>query len=229
MISKKSILSPNSGMFLIALFSLTFTSCFEIREEVNVNKDGTGDVKITVNLSENKEQVKKWLQVETPEGSDKPTEKNVESYFKHVRVILEGIDGISNIKSNNDYEDFIFTLTANFDKVDAVNEAVSEVTKQLSYLGAEHIDSKSYEYKPNQFKRLFDYPIRPEDYKDVPVMVRYALEDAKVVSIYRFAQTITDYSNKNAVLSPSKKAIKLEQGLPALAQGTATMENIISF
>lgn len=218
-----------TAFFFLFGISLFFSSCFEVREEVNVKEDGTGDISLVVNLSESKENVKKYLGIGKAGEVDVPNVENLEKILNHALVTLRGIKGLSQVEAKKDYEDFIFTFSAKFDNLSAINDAVSTVSKQLSYLYVPHLEEKNYSYSDKQFVRHFDYPIVPEDYKELPSMQRYFLESAKTVSIFRFGQTIQDYSNKRATLSPSGKAIMLETSLADLASGNATLENRISF
>ncbi|RMG87749.1 MAG: hypothetical protein D6714_01735 [Bacteroidetes bacterium] len=206
-----------------------FTGCFEVREEVNVKEDGTGDMKLVINLSESKDNVRKYLGMEVADGVEVPKEENIEKILNHVLVVARGVKGLSNVAVESDYTDFIFSFTARFDNINAVNTAVTEVTRQLSYLFVPPIETKNFDYSGDKFIRYFDYPISPKEYQSLPSMQRYVLETARAVSIYRFGRPIKDYSNKKAVLSPSGKAIKLEAKISELASGTATFANQISF
>lgn len=208
---------------------LLFSSCFELREEVNLKEDGTGDLKLIVNLSESKENVKKYLGTENAGGVEVPNQENIDKILNHVMVVLRGVKGLDNVDSKSDYNDYVFTVSANFNNLDAVNQAVTNVSKQLSYLFVPPLESKNFSFSDGQFKRHFDYPISADEYNELPSMQRYVMESARAVSIYRFGKTIRDYSNEKAMLSPSKKAIKLEAKLSELASGTATLENQISF
>lgn len=206
-----------------------FTNCFELREEVNVKDDGTGDLKLVVNLSESKENVRNYLGMGEANGVQIPKEDNIEKILNHITVVVKGVDGLSNVETNSDYTDFVFTLNANFDNLESVNEAVTKVSKQLSYLLVPPLETKNFSYSGDKFTRHFDYPISAEDYKDIPSMQRFVMESARAVSIYRFGKSIRDYSNEKAMLSPSGKAIKLEAKISELASGTATLENQIVF
>lgn len=208
---------------------LLFSNCFELREEVNVKEDGTGDMKLIVNLSESKENVKKYLGSGDANGVAVPSQENIDKILNHVQVVVRGVKGLTNVEAKSDYNSYVFTISAQFDNVDAVNEAVTNVSKQLSYLFIPPLESKNFSYGNNSFVRHFDYPISPEEYKDLPSMQRYVMESARAVSIYRFGKAIREYTNEKATLSPSGKAIMLEANLGELASGAATLENQISF
>ena len=203
------------------------TSCFEIREEVNMDANGAGDFNLVVNLSQSKDQVKKYLQAEETNGQLK--DKNVESIFKHVQVVMEGVKGLSDIRIDRDYEDYVFSVKAHFTNVNVLNDAIATVTEALDYLYVPKLGAKSFSGNESQFTRKFDYPIDPSEFNSLPGFIQYSLESAKVVSIYRFAKEIQGYSNKKAMVSPSKKAIKLESSIADIGKGIATMENRIDF
>lgn len=212
---------------LLLILPLFLNSCFEIREEVNVGDDGAGDFNLVVNLSQSKDQVKKYLQAEETNGVVK--DKNVESIFKHIKVVMEGVKGMSNVVVNSDYEDYIFSVKADFANVEVLNTAISTVSKSLDYLGVEPVQNKSFSSASNKFGRLFDYPIDTKEFSNLPGFAQYALESAKVVSIYRFSKPIKEFSNKKAMVAPSGKAIKLETSVADLGRGLGTMANDIAF
>lgn len=208
---------------------LLFSNCFELREEVNVKEDGTGDLKLIINLSESKENVKKYLGSGDASGLAIPSQDNIDKILNHINVVVQGVKGLSEVETKSNYNDYVFTVSANFDNIEAVNQAVTNVSKQLSYLFVPPLESKNYSYSENQFVRHFDYPISADEYKDLPSMQRYVMESARAVSIYRFGKSIREYSNTKATLSPSGKAIMLEAKIGELASGAATFENQISF
>lgn len=212
--------------FLLIL-PLFLNSCFEVREEVNVGDDGAGDFNLVVNLSQSKDQVKKYLQAEETNGTVQ--DKNVESIFKHIKVVMEGVKGISNVVVNSDYEDYIFSVKADFTNVEVLNTAITTVSKSLDYLYIEPIENKSFTNSGSTFSRLFDYPIDTEGFATLPGFAQFALESAKVISIYRFSKPIKDFSNKKAMVAPSGKAIKLETSVSDLGRGNGTMANEIMF
>jgi len=214
--------------FLCCL-SFLFPGCFEVREEVDMNRDGSGKFKLTINLSESKDQVKKYLTVEKVEGYELSKNKNVESILKHVKYAMLNVKGMSNVATTADFQNFIFTISSDFVNLDALNNAVTTVTKQLDYLYVPPIESKNYSYDAHQFNRYFDYPIDPKAYNEMPSMQRYVFESSHAISIFRFDRPIRSFSNKKAELSPSGKAIKLETSIGDLARGTETLENTISF
>ena len=213
------------SFFLV--ISLFLTSCFEVREEVNVGDDGAGDFSLVVNLSQSKDQVKKYLQAEETNGVVK--DKNVESIFKHIKTVMEGVKGMSNVVISSDYNDYVFSVKANFTNVEVLNTAITTVSKSLDYLYVEPINNKSFANKGNTFSRLFDYPVDTKEFANLPGFAQFALQSAKVVSIYRFSKPIKDFSNKKAMVAPSGKAIKLETSVADLGRGLGTMANDISF
>jgi len=192
-----------------------------------MKKDGSGDVNLVVNLSQSKDQVKSYLQAEESDGVLK--NKNVESIFKHIKVVLEGVKGISDVRINSDYVDYIFSVKANFTDVEVLNEAITTVSKNLDYLYVPPIEGRSFTGNSTSFNRGFDYPIDPKDFDELPGFVQYTLSTAKVISVYRFEQEISGFSNKKAVVSPSKKAIRLEETVSNLGKGEGTLENKITF
>ena len=94
----------------------------------------------------------------------------------------------------------------------------------------EEVDN--FGYSRSSFSRLFKYPVeyvKEEEYKQIPSMQRFVMETGRLVHIYRFKKEVRNFSNKKATLSPSKKAIKLENSIADLILGRGSIENQITF
>ena len=214
-------------VLFFSFLTLLFTSCFEILEEVDINANGTGKMSITLDMSESKESLKEYMNSGEVSGINLPDQKQLNAYLTQIKQTLESVEGMSNASSSGDFNEFIFTFTADFTNVKAMNKAVNKLTKELSK-GMFSIENK-YEYANGKFTRSFGSIISPEDYEKLPVMQRFVLESARMVSIYKFTKPIKKISNQNAELSPSKKSVKFESTLSDIAKGTKSVENTISF
>ncbi len=55
------------------------------------------------------------------------------------------------------------------------------------------------------------------------------METARIISIYRFKESIKTYSNRQARLSPTKRALMMICSPAEIAKGETTMANTITF
>lgn len=214
-------------VLFFSFLALFFTSCFEIVEEVNMNSDGSGKMVVTVNMSESKEDLKGYMDSGEVNGMNLPDQKEMNTYLQRIENTLESVSGMSNATAEADFNEFIFTFAADFKSVKAMNIAVNKLTKELSR-GMISIDNK-YEYANGKFVRSFGTMLSAEDYEKLPMMQRFVLESARMVSIYTFQKSVKKMSNQNAALSASNKVVKFKSTLSEIAKGTKQVENTISF
>ena len=200
-----------------------------VREEVNIKADGSGEVQFVMNLSQSKEKVRTYLTMETVEGYKVPKREAVEAEIAQIKKLLGQVKGVSEVFTKSDWSNYIFTVTCRFAHVEALNEAILAVGKQWEKLPVKPTVEKNFSYNNAQFRRIYEYPSKAEEYRQLPSMQRYMLESAKFISIYRFEREIRAFSNKKAQVSPSGKAIMLQLPVADLIKGTATLSNTIGF
>lgn len=219
--------------FIILCFSLLLTGCFEITEEVSMKNDGSGDVLLTVNLSESKDNLKAFWKMDQVEGVDVPKKTEIEEEITKVKKALSAVKGITNVKTTADYEQFIFTISGAFDNVKTLNKGINAVVSELNRTPIPAVKKDNFRYAPGKFTRLFDYvtdfKFTEEEYNNLNMSARFVMETARVVGIYRFEKPVKSFSNKKAELSPSKKAVKFESTIADLVKGQASIENVITF
>ncbi len=214
-------------ILLFSFLAIFFTSCFEIVEEVNMKTNGAGQMVVTVNMSESKEDLKGYMDSGEVNGMNLPNQNELNSYLSQIEKTLESVNGMSNASASADFNEFIFTFAADFTSVKAMNVAVNKLTKELSR-GMIAIDNK-YEYTNGQFTRSFGTMISAEDYDKLPMMQRFVLESARMVSVYTFSKSVKKMTNQNAELSAGNKVVKFKSTLGDIAKGTKKVENTISF
>lgn len=204
------------------------TGCFEVREEVDLHADGSGRVTFTLNLTESKSNVANYMRLGTFNGQEVPTRQEIEEEIALMKKTLAACRGISEVRSYADFNNFIFSLSARFDKVESLNAAVNKLAAVNA--GKQQVQPfQNFGYASRVFRRHFEYPLELIDYQGLTTMQRYMLESARMVSVYRFEQPIKTYSNPKSQIAPNKRAIKLEAALGALLNGSATLANAISF
>lgn len=215
--------------YLSILLLLSLSSCFEVREEVNMKADGSGEVQFVVNLSQSKDKVRTYLTMETVEGYKVPKREDVDAAIGKIEATLGQVRGISGVFTKSDWSNYIFTVTCRFAHVEALNEALLTVGRQWEKMPVQPTVERNFSYNNAQFRRIYEYPAKPEEFRQLPSIQRYMFESARFVTIYRFERDIRMFSNKKAQISPSGKAIMLQLPVADLLKGTGTLANTIGF
>lgn len=212
---------------------LFFSSCFEITEEVNMKSNGSGDMLLTVNMSQSKSNLKNYMQMEEVQGVKVPSQSEIEKEITNVKKVLGKIKGLSNIKINSDFNEFIFTVSSDFDNVKTLNTAINKVASELNKTPFPIIKKNNFDYSTGKFTRYFKYlkdlNLSQEEYDNLNFTARFIMESAKYISVYRFDQPVKRVSNSKAQLAPSKKAVKLESNFAEILTGKKSIENIITY
>ena len=223
----------NIQFFILLLFaSLFFTSCLELTEEVSMNTDGSGSAVLTVNLSESKDNIKHYMSQEEYQGVKIPKIDKIKEIVAEMEDAMRSVKGLSNVESQTNFEDYVFSFTGDFANVEVLNTAVNTLVKEMSKkspTGRTPLIKDNFSYTNGHFKRHFDYPIDTEIYNKLGFMEQFLLENARLVGIYRFPNTVKSKSNAKANLSPSKKSVMLKTNFAEIAKGETSLENVISY
>lgn len=214
--------------FFIAIFLLS--GCFEIREEVNMKADGSGEVSFVVNLSQSKENVAKYMAMGSVEGYKVPKKEEVEANLAKMNSLISAVPGMSTVMTKSDWSNYIFSVSGRFAHVEALNKAMEIVAKEYDKEGKHAASGKSgFGYNNSQFRRFSTYPAKAKEFAELPSMQRYVLESATMTSIYRFDRNIRNVSHPKAQLSPSGKAVMLTLPISELMKGTGTLSETVTF
>lgn len=214
-----------------ALFfaAIALTGCFEVREEVNMKADGSGEAVFQLDLSQSKENVKQYLTMETVEGYKVPKKATVEQWLADAKATMGAVPGITQVIVKSDWSNYVFRVSCSFAKIESLNNAMKALAKKVEKMPAELAAQPNFSYNNSQFQRLFSNPGRQKEFLALPSMQRYVLESAKMTSIYRFDRSIRQVSNKKAQLSPSGKSVMLQLPLAEVIKGAASLANTVVF
>ncbi len=211
----------------LAVILLANTSCFEILEEINVKKDGSGTASVKIDLSASKDNLAGYMEMDEVRGIRVPKKAEIDREIARVKDIIASVEGMSNIETSMDYEHFILRLSGNFKNLTAVNLAINTAAEALNKSPYPTVKEDNFLLEDKMFYRLFNYPINTKLYEKLGTMERFVLESAKMVSIFRFEDNILDFSNRDARMSPNLTAILMESTIADLIKGTKTIENTI--
>ncbi|MBJ2174882.1 hypothetical protein JBL43_11585 [Aureibaculum sp. A20] len=212
----------------IFVFALLFicTSCFEIIEEVSLNEDGSGKVTLTLNLSRSKTKINSIMLLDSVNNYEVPSEQEIRQHFADMVKTVKNTGGITNVTNSINLEDYIFTLSCDFNDVDALNMVVSNFSSKEEAKRIKNHKHFSYDKNNQLFTRSYHYDLAKE-IKKTKMEDREVFKTASITTIYRFPKGIASSSNNAAKISKSKKAIMLKISAQDIINQNKSIKNQI--
>ncbi|ANF50598.1 hypothetical protein A0O34_08710 [Chryseobacterium glaciei] len=206
---------------------LLLTSCFDIIDKVNVKADGTGEYTVILNASKSKTRLASISKMETINGKKVPKKPQIESKINEASRIFKATPGISNVKTSVDFDNYIIKLSCNFKKIENINAGLEQL-KAKNILGkmiptqiySQNVGKSFTRNKINTFKT---------DYDKMSTADKEVFNNAKYTSVLQFENTIKSQTNSSYLLSPNKKALKLEANVLDFILQKKQIQNTILF
>ena len=225
------------GLFLVSFLS---SSCFDVLEELYVSADGSGSLKITMDMSEMGELLKSLGESEGEEGGDNPmAELNEAMGSDDVIIALQQLDGVHNVKDHSDPDNYIVSYSFDFDEVAVLNEVMGSgggLSDLLSMpLGDETseaaADPREYNLKGKKFstKGATKMP-EPDNEEDKMSygLVMAMMKDASYKVVMKFEKEVKSVKkNDNAILGPDGHSVILETSFADLLTGESDFNSQI--
>ncbi len=216
----------SSFLFLLLI---TFSACFDVTEDISLNKDGSGIATVIVNLSQSKDNIVGYVNAGEVNGNKIPSIAEIKEKMAEVVAEANKLDGISNVESISDFEDYIFTFKCDFENVYALNDAINILADTYNESGQPMLFEDNYGFDVSSFYRYFNYPIPDIDYDKLGTMERFLMETATFTGIYRFEDAINKCSNTSARISKSGKSAMLKATISQLVQKQISLKNEVIF
>lgn len=220
---------------MLALVSLTMTSCLEILETIYIKKDGSGTytMKLTVGESARKmmentidlgeEEEEAFNPVNLAGGGD------MKDNFRELGESLKQIPGVSNLEIFSNETTLEFGYTFDFNEVSTLNTCM-EVTAGSKLANMPAIQGKGkkkvvptaryIEWNKNALVRHQSAELekikemKKEGGSNNGVMggidISYVLQDMRYVCTYQFEKPVKSFSNEASTLSDDKQQLVLE-------------------
>lgn len=188
---------------------LLLTSCFDIVDKATVKADGSGEYTLILNASKSKTRLASISKMETVNGKKIPKKAEIEAKINEAARIFKATPGISNVKTSMDFDNYIIRLSCNFKRIENINAGLEQL-KAKNILGkmiptqiySQNLAKKTFtRNKINTFKNEYDKMSKAD--KEI-------FNDAKYTSVLQFENTIKSQTNSAYLLSPNRKAVKLE-------------------
>lgn len=214
--------------FALLLPLLFLSSCFDILDKVNVKTDGSGEYTIILNASKSKTRLASISKMETINGKKVPKKSEIEAKISEAARIFKGTSGISNVKTSMDFDNYIIKLSCNFKKIENINAGLEQL-KAKNILGKmipTQVYSQSLEKKSLTRNKVNTFKA---DYDKMGKADKEIFNNAKYTSVMQFESSVKSQTNSSYVLSPNKKAVKLEADILDLIFQKKQLQNTILF
>ena len=210
-------------VFLVVFFSLT--SCVEIIDDLSFKSDGSGTFKYTINLSASKVRVNSILALDSLDGKKVPSIQEIKDKIAKYKEIISQKEGISNVKVETDFTNFILKIQCDFTSIIALQKAVKEIVLDESK-NKKEIESYWLIWEGNRLTRSI-----PSITEDLTSRLKKedieGLKKGNYMSITRFDRPIEKCENSASLISANKMAVMLKNSPYALIQNLNLLENTI--
>jgi len=140
------------SLSIVLILAISLTSCFDLKEEITINSNGSGSFIQTINLGNNPMiQMALNMQSDSAKNADIGMNK-MDSTLQETKAKLAQVKGISNIKTASSTEGLKYTIMYDFADIDALNRAVNAAKEQKE--GEVKIMQKQYSFKKGEFTRM---------------------------------------------------------------------------
>ncbi|EJG00907.1 hypothetical protein [Flavobacterium sp. F52] len=203
---------------ILALFCcLLLTSCFEITERIKHHDDQSGEYTLMIDFSKSWFKTKSAIWLEEVDGVKIPNEQEITQKLEDFKSKAVKIDGISNVTTKTDFQNYVFIIKLNYANLKALNAVVNTINNQRDQI---HFSGSS-----KTFERIASYPV-PEKVVNDPKKKK-DLEEASIISIYTFDKDIMAVDNANSKISKNKKTVFLKQSMYSVFKKSTLMNNTI--
>lgn len=196
---------------------LLLTSCFEITERIKHHDNQSGEYTLMVDFSKSWFKTKSAIFLEEVDGVKIPNEQEISKKLEDFKVKASKIEGISNISTKTDFENYVFIIKLNYENVKALNAVVNSINNQTDQI---HFTSSA-----GKFARIASYPVPEKIVKDPKK--KKDLEEASIIAIYTFDRDVLSADNVNSKISKNKKSVFLKQSMYSVLKKSALMNNTI--
>lgn len=212
-------------IFLLVLFSLT--SCVEIIDDISFKLDGSGTFKYTLNLSSSKVKINSILALDSLDGKKVPSIEEIKEKIAFYVDKLEEKEGVSNVKVESNYTDFMFKFSCDFKNVEQLQSAIKEIVEEeLKGKDARDLSHIWLSWEPNKLTRSIP-SLTTETTSKLKSEDAENLKKGSYVSITRFDRIVEKVENPKAVVSANKLAVMVKTNPFSLSQNTSLLDNVI--
>ncbi|MFC4212531.1 hypothetical protein ACFOWA_15130 [Pedobacter lithocola] len=214
-------------LLLFAFLVPVLSSCFEVVEEISMRNNGTGDVVLTINLSQSKTKVASVMLLDSVQGYKVPSKQKIQQELAEAVAYLKKSEGITNVKSSTDFNNYIATISFIFKDVSNINNITKNILSQQK-IKATNTSSYSFNKTTKTFSRKYQaVGTAKTEFNKLKSKDKAVFNGATYTSIYRFESPVLSTSNPSSKLSKSSKAVMLKCNITDLINGKINVSNKI--
>jgi hypothetical protein len=213
-------------IFLLGFLVLTLSSCVDLFDDITIHADGTGTYRYTINMSASKIKINSILALDSVDGRRIPKLPEIKEKIEYYRDKLEEKQGISNVKVEANYDDFIFKISCDFENVLALQNGIREIVKEESKdKNDPALDESWLSWDGKTLTRIVPsfqsviHKMKAEDQEN--------LKKGKYITVSRFDKPIIKCDNPQARISPNKMAALIESNTYSVATNPSILRNTI--
>lgn len=211
----------------MVIITCSFSSCFEILEEITLKPDGSGKMVLTINMSQSRTKLASIQLMDSVNGYKVPQEADIKKELVEAEKFLKQTPGITSVSSTANFKNYIGTISFNFKDVSNINALT---TRMLAKQKIKVPNSSTYSY--NASTKVFDRRYVPaekakNEFYKMKAEDRAIFKTATYTSIYRFQNNVSSTTNAFAKVSGSKKAVMMKANVMDLINGNLNISNKI--
>tara|TARA_B100000508_G_C11465858_1_gene282496 strand:+ start:43196 stop:43882 length:687 start_codon:yes stop_codon:yes gene_type:complete len=197
---------------IILTFSLLFslTGCFELIEDTTIHNDGSGDYKLTLNLSASQTRLNSIMALDSIDGKKVPSEEEIQQELLDFVDRMNAEKGISNTTSSFDSENWIFKFSCSFDSLSVLKSAIYEASQKWSSqknASDQKLNDIDLNFSNNTYTRKFSANVDEKVKEKVKKDEDFGkLSEGKCVFIQRFDSPIKSINKDYVRVAKNKKA-----------------------
>jgi len=214
------------SVFLLCLILFGFSSCVEIIDDLTIHNDGTGTFRYTVNLSSSKVRVNSILALDSLDGKKVPDIAEIKAKVQTFIKTLDAQSGISNVKVEENYTDFVFKFQCDFTSLSQLQDGIKTTLAAMTKENMPEMDYNWLTWDGNKLTRSIPNitKFKVNELKDNDIE---NLKKGTYTSISRFDRAVDHFENNAAILSKSKLAVMVKTDTYTLKENQNVLENVI--
>jgi len=216
------------SFIVFIMLCCSVSSCIEILDDVTYNPDGSGAFKYTINLSSSKLKINSILALDSLDGKKVPSKLELQEKVSDIVGVLNCQEGIHGVSLEENYDNYIFTLSLHFNDVESLLNAFSNTKEALENPSEPDKNDENWVSWDGvtlirQIPDLSTFKFRLVKKEDEELM-----RNGMYTSISRFIFPVEKIENPSAILAKNNKAVMLRSSLFDVFGNPSLMDNTIS-
>ena len=160
-------------------------------------------------------------------GHNVPSKEEISQKVGEMEKAFIKTPGISNVKKNIDFENYIFSLTCDFTSVTKLNMVVKAIKESENDKSNINEQFYAWDGATKTFTRLNKNSFK-KDYQKLSNADKEIFSSANFTTIFKFETAVAASSNKETKISAGKKAVMLKINMLDLVTDKKSIENKIN-